>query len=95
LFFICFFNNYHLLSLISLLLVKNLDDNSSKLKLPDKFANSAELREKLKNSNLIYVVKLHDWKVVTNLIDKDEIRKKILKKGEGKVPRNPDLVECK
>ncbi len=44
---------------------------------------------------MIYVVKIYDWVVVTNLIDKDEIRKKVLKKGSGKPPRNPDLVECK
>ena len=44
---------------------------------------------------MIYVVKVYDWLVVTNLIDKDEIRKKIIKKGEGKVPKNPNWVECK
>ena len=43
---------------------------------------------------MIYIVKVHNWLVVTNLIDKDEIRKKILKTGNGKVAKNPDLVEC-
>ena len=68
----------------------------------DKYTNSPsakilyneEFRNEYKNEKLICEIELHDFFICQNLMDRGEIRKKILKNGRHwKYARNPDVAK--
>lgn len=75
----------------NLRLVKNLNEN---VRIPEGYESEEKL-EKLKNSNLIYEVTLYDWFIVQNLMDNQEIKKKIVSNGTKWIyPKLSDFVRC-